>query len=491
MEVRLTHTSWNEIECDLLVIPLFEDEGIDEEFVASLDQGLGGLLSELKETGEFEGKRHQCTTVHRPQGVSAGRLALLGAGKKASWATDAVRKTVTRAIGRVRGYKLRQVGIVVRGEEDTPAAAQATAEGAVLAAYSADEYKTSGKSKTLIEEVLLSHLQEGDLQRLEEAVRRGQILGEATNLARSLVNQPGNEINPSRLAERSRMVAEKVGLEFEVLGEPEMQKKGMETLLAVAKGSDEPARFIILKHLKDPQIDARPIVFVGKGVTFDSGGLSLKSAASMQDMKADKAGACAVLAAMQAIARLQIERNVIGLIPAVENMVSGRAQRPGDVIRSMGGKTVEIVNTDAEGRLILADALCYASELAPEYIVDIATLTGACIIALGNIRAGLFSNDDELCEKLQRAGDRAGEKFWRLPLDDEYRKDLDSGIADIKNSGSRSAGAVSAAKFLQEFVGELSWCHIDMAGVDLYEDSAEGIGATGFGARTLVELASS
>ena len=328
------------------------------------------------------------------------------------------------------------------------------------------------------------------MERLEEAVRRGQILGEATNLARSLVNQPGNQINPSRLAERSRVVAEKVGLEVEVLGEPEMQEMGMETLLAVAKGSDEPARFIILKHLKDPKSDAPPIVFVGKGVTFDSGGLSLKSAGSMKDMKADKAGACAVLAAMQAIARLQIERNVVGLIPAVENMVSGRAQRPGDVIRSMGGKTVEIVNTDAEGRLILADALCYASELGPEYVVDIATLTGACIIALGSVRAGLFSNNDELCEKLQRAGDRAGERFWRLPLDDEYRKDLESGIADVKNSGSRSAGAISAAKFLQEFVGELSWCHIDMAGVDLYEDSAEGTGATGFGARTLVELAS-
>ncbi len=491
MEVRLTHTSWNEIECDLLVIPLFEDEGLDEEFVASLDQGLGGLLSELRETEEWQGKRHQCTMVHRPQGVSAGRLALLGAGEKASWDAAAVRRTVNRAVGQVRGYKLRQVAIVVRSGKDGPAAAQATAEGVVLAAYSADEYKTVGKSKTLIEEVLLSHRQEGDPQHLEDAVRRGQILGEATNLARSLVNQPGNQINPSRLAERSRVVAERVGLELEVLGEPEMQEKGMETLLAVAQGSDEPARFIILKHLKDPQSDARPIVFVGKGVTFDSGGLSLKSAGSMKDMKADKAGACAVLAAMQAIARLQIERNVIGLIPAVENMVSGRAQRPGDVIRSMGGKTVEIVNTDAEGRLILADALCFAAEFTPEYIVDIATLTGACIIALGNIRAGLFSNNDELCEKLQRAGDRAGEKFWRLPLDDEYRKDLDSGIADIKNSGSRSAGAVTAAKFLQEFVGELSWCHIDMAGVDLYEDSAEETGATGFGARTLVELASS
>ena len=336
MEVRLTHTSWNKIECDLLVIPLFEDEGLDEEFISCLDQGLGGLLSELRETEEWLGKRHQCTIVHRPQGVSARRLALLGGGKKASWDSEAVRRTVTRVIGQVKGYKLRRVAVRVRSEKgDAVAAAQATAEGVVLAAYSADEYKTVGKSKTLIEEVLLAHKQEGDLQRLEEAVRRGQILGEATNLARSLVNQPGNQINPSRLAERSRVVAEKVGLEVEVFGEPEMQEKGMETLLAVAQGSDEPARFIILKHLKDPQSDARPIVFVGKGVTFDSGGLSLKSAGSMKDMKADKAGACAVLAAMQAIARLQIERNVIGLIPAVENMVSGRAQRPGDVIRSM------------------------------------------------------------------------------------------------------------------------------------------------------------
>ena len=490
MEVRLTHRSWNEIECDLLVIPLFEDEGLGEEFFSGLDQGLGGLVSELRETEEWLGKRYQCTIVHRPQGVRSRRLAPLGAGKRASWDSEAVRRTVARVFGQVKGYKLRRVAVVVRIEGDVAAATQATSEGVVLAAYSADEYKTAAKSKAFIEEVVLAQEPEGDVQGLEEAVRRGQILGEATNLARSLVNQPGNQINPSRLAERSRVLGEKVGLEVEVLGEPEMQEMGMETLLAVAQGSDEPARFIILKHLKDPQSDAPPIVFVGKGVTFDSGGLSLKSAGSMKDMKADKAGACAVLAAMQAIARLQIERHVIGLIPAVENMVSGRAQRPGDVIRSMGGKTVEIVNTDAEGRLILADALCYASEFSPEYVVDIATLTGACIIALGNIRAGLFSNNDELCARLQSAGDRAGEKFWRLPLDDEYRKDLDSGIADIKNSGSRSAGAVTAAKFLQEFVGEFSWCHIDIAGVDLYEDPVEGTGATGFGARTLVELAS-
>ena len=475
-----------------MVIPLFEDEGLDEGFASEVDRGLDGLLSELSQTEEWQGKRHQCTIVHCPQGVRARRVVLLGAGKREGWVSESIQLTVSRAFGQFKNHKLEHAAVFLRsGEEDSDAVIQAIVEGVALAAYSADEYKTESKSKSQVQEVLLIHQSTDDLPKLEESVRRGQVLGEATNLARSLVNQPGNQINPSQLAERARMMAEKVGLEIEVLGETEMQEKGMDTTLAVAQGSDEPARFIVLKHMKDPRRDAPPVVFIGKGVTFDSGGLSLKSVASMKDMKADKAGACAVLAAMQAIARLQIKRNIIGLIPAVENMLSGRAQRPGDVVRSMCGKTVEIVNTDAEGRLILADALCYAAQFRPAFIVDIATLTGACIIALGSIRAGLFSNDDELCEKLQRAGRRAGERFWRLPLDEEYRKDLDSDIADIRNSGSRSAGAVTAAKFLQEFVGEFPWCHIDMAGVDLYEDSAKGAGATGFGTRTLVELASS
>jgi leucyl aminopeptidase len=256
----------------------------------------------------------------------------------------------------------------------------------------------------------------------------------------------------------------------------------------VARGSDEPARFIVLKHLGAPEIEGRAAVFIGKGVTFDSGGISLKPAQSMEEMKADKAGACAVLATMQAVAQLQVKRNVIGIIPAVENLPSGRAQRPGDVIRSMSGKTIEVINTDAEGRLILADAIHYAKQYQPEYIVDIATLTGACVVALGHVRAGLFCNDEELYERLLRAAEISGERFWRLPLDSEYRKEIESQIADIRNVGSRWGGAVTAAKFLQEFVDNVPWCHIDMAGVDVYQENQEGKGPTGFGVRTFVHM---
>jgi leucyl aminopeptidase len=283
-------------------------------------------------------------------------------------------------------------------------------------------------------------------------------------------------------------VADKCGLEIEVWGEPELEDKGMGAILAVARGSDEPARFIILKYFGAPDSEAKPIVLVGKGVTFDSGGLSLKPAQSMEEMKADKAGACAVLAAMQAIALLGVKKNVVGLIPAVENLPSGRAQRPGDVLRAMNGTTIEVINTDAEGRLILADSLSYGQQLEAEFMVDIATLTGAVVVALGKLRAGVFCNNEELFERVSRASDESGEKLWRMPLDDEYRKEIESPIADIRNVGSRWGGAITAAKFLEEFVGDVPWCHIDIAGVDLFKGEGGIQGPTGFGVRTLVEI---
>jgi leucyl aminopeptidase len=318
-------------------------------------------------------------------------------------------------------------------------------------------------------------------------MRRGEVLARAANCARRLVDEPGNQLGPKRLAEEARKAAERHGLEIEIWDEPQMVERGMNAVLAVGRGSDQPPRFIILKYPGGGE--ARPLVLVGKGVTFDSGGLSLKPTQSMEDMKADKAGACAVLSAVQAMAELGVKRNVVVLIPAVENLPSGRAQRPGDVIRSLSGKTIEVLNTDAEGRLILADALHFARSLNPLCIVDVATLTGACVVALGQFRAGLFCNNEAFYGDLTLAAKRAGEKYWRLPLDDEYRKELDSRIADLKNVGSRWGGAVVAAKFLQEFIGDVPWCHLDIAGVDQFPDGAEIKGPTGFAVRTLVELA--
>ncbi len=492
MKIRLAKGTWDSIECDALIVPLFEDEQKNEgEFTTALDEKLGGLLSELKSTEEWTSKAGQISVIYRPSQLRTDRLILLGAGKRKSYDAQAIRILIMQAVRTVKSYKLKRVAVYRRSQVEPALAAQAVVEGVVMATYSGDDYKTEDKAKNFIEEVLfVTELDQG-LAKVEEAMKRGEIVAQATNLARRLANEPGNRLTPSVLAQTAAEIAEKYGLEIEVLGEPEMEEKQMGAILAVARGSDEPARFIVLRHFGAPEGEANPIVLVGKGVTFDSGGLSLKSAKSMEQMKFDKAGACTVLGAMQAIAQLQVKKNVVGLIPAVENLPSGRAQRPGDVVRSMSGKTIEVLNTDAEGRLILADALCYGRQLQPEYMVDIATLTGAIVIALGRLRAGLFSNNDELCQKLLQASERSGEKFWRLPLDEDYRRAIKSQIADIKNVGGRWGGAIIAAKFLEEFVEDVPWCHIDMAGVDLFKENQELKGPTGFGVRTLVEMVSS
>jgi leucyl aminopeptidase len=490
MNIRLVKGTWDSIECDALMIPLFEDENDQEELTSTLDQKLDGLLSELKSTEEWKAKTGQISVIHRPDQLGAGRLVLLGAGKREDYDAQSVRSLMIRAVGQVKGYNLKRLAVYLRRPADTALSFQAAAEGAVIATYEGDDYKTSERAPNFIEEILLVAGEDKETARVEEAIKKGAILGDSTNLARRLVNEPGNRMSPSSLAQTATELADKYNLEVEVLGEPEMEKKEMGAVLAVARGSDEPARFIVLRHWGAPDSEAKPIVLVGKGVTFDSGGLSLKSPQSMEKMKADKAGACVVLGAMQAIAQMQLKKNVVGLIAAVENMPSGRAQRPGDVVRSMSGKTIEVLNTDAEGRLILADALCYGRQLEPEYMVNVATLTGACVIALGELRAGLFSNNDEICQKLLQASERSGEKFWRLPLDDEYRKQIESPIADVKNVGGRWGGAITAAKFLEEFVEDVPWCHLDIAGVDLSKENQGLKGPTGFGVRTLVEMVS-
>ncbi len=489
MKIQLDQGRWNEAQCDALVIPLFEDDDYQGGIASDLDDRLEGLLSELRTTEEWKGKSGDITVIYRPRGMAARRLILVGAGKRAEFDLAAIRDLLMEAVHQVKGYDLKRVAFYRRSRVDAPLAAQAAVEGIILATYDGDDYKTESKSKNFVDEISFLTNEPVDREALLAALERGRILSEATNFARRLVNEPGNHINPPRLGEEARTAGERCGLDVEVLGEPEMEEEGMQALLAVARGSDEPARFIILKHWGEDR-EAPPLVLVGKGVTFDSGGLSLKPPESMEDMKVDKAGACAVLAAMQATAQLGVNRNVIGLIPAVENMVSGRAQRPGDIVRSLSGKTIEVLNTDAEGRLILADALHYAKRFNPCMIVDIATLTGACVVALGHHRAGVFANDDEAFQSLLQASERSGEKLWRLPLDKEYRKLLDSPIADIKNVGGRWGGAVTAAKFLEEFVDETPWCHIDMAGVDSFPEKSIMKGATGFGVRTMDELAS-
>ena len=487
MKIELVQSGWDALPCDALVLPFFEDDDLDSGFASALDGQLDGLIRELKDNEEWKAKSGQITVLYRPPGLPVGRLVLLGAGPRERYDAGSIRDLTVQAVRRVKGFNLKRVAVYHDSQLEPTLAARAAVEGVVLAAYDPDEYKTQNKSKTFLEEMVFASDQPLDVEAVERAMQRGEVLAQATNLARMLVNKPGNRMNPAVLASKAEEIAEKSGLEIEVLGEPEMEKMGMDAVLAVARGSDAPARFIVLKHWGADDPEEAPFALVGKGVTFDSGGLSLKPAKSMEDMKSDKAGACAVLGAMQAIAQLQAKRNVVGIIPAVENLPGGRAQRPGDVIRSMNGKTIQVVNTDAEGRLILADALTYVQAFNPRYILDIATLTGACVVALGHVRAGLFCNDDELCQETLAAAERSGEKLWRLPLDDVYYKDIESDIADVKNAGSRWGGAVTAAKFLQHFVDDRPWCHIDMAGMALYEEGQE-TGPTGFGVRTMAEL---
>ncbi len=489
MKIRLMKADLASLECDALIVPLFEDDRLDGPLPSRLNQKLGGLLGELRVSKEWKGQAGEILVIYRPDQLKAARVILLGLGKRAAYRTRILRNLVQQTIERLRGYDLKRVVVFLGGEIDATRATQAAVEGTILGSHSSDAFKTQNRAEVFTEEIVLATDGKLDVDVAEKAMERGRILGRATNLARDLVNQPGNCMTPTRFSEKCCEIAEGCGLEIEVLGEPEMKERGMNAILAVARGSEEPARFVVLRLWGASERDAKPIVWIGKGVTFDSGGLSLKSAHSMEDMKSDKAGACAVLAAMQSAAQLQIEENIVGLLAIVENLPSGRAQRPGDVIHSFSGRTIEVVNTDAEGRLILADALHFAGQLRPQYVIDIATLTGACAVALGNIRAGVFCNDDEVYQKLVCASKRSGERMWRLPLDDDYRKELESAVADLKNVGNRWGGAITAAKFLQEFVGSTPWIHMDIAGVDLVKEGPELKGSTGFGVRTLVEMA--
>ncbi len=486
MQIRFTNEPWETVRSDVLLVPVFEDDDLQAGFAGQLNRHLDGLLEEMRGRDEWTGKLGQFSVFYRPAALAASRLVLAGAGPREAYDAAVIRRVIMESVFKVKGWELNSFAVCRRSRVEPAEAAQAAVEGVVLGTYQPDEYKTVGRSRCRLEEILLIGDRTMDPGALEPALRRGEVLGEATNLARSLVNQPGNAVGPAQLADSAVELGERYGLQVDVLGEQELEKEGLHALLAVARGSDEPARLIVMRHQGAAAEDS-PLVFLGKGVTFDSGGLSLKTPQGMVDMKTDKAGGCAVIAAMTAVARLEAPRNVIGIVPAVENLPSGRAVRPGDVVRSLCGKTIEVVNTDAEGRLILADALYYARRFEPACLIDLATLTGACVVALGKHRAGLFSNHEPLAERLLEASRRAGESLWRLPLDREFRRELDSDIADLKNSGSRYGGASIGASFLEEFVGDIPWCHLDIAGVDTFSDKSPLKGPTGFGVRILNE----
>jgi leucyl aminopeptidase len=492
MEVRADSGKFYEVEADALVVTIYEGEKADEGALKEIDERTGGTVSELLGTDEMRGKQGDMVYIHNPGQIRARRLLLVGAGKREDFSFDTVRKVSGTAARFLRGKGARSMAILRRSQLDLERAAQAAVEGALIGLFEPDMYKTEHKEERRIDELVLVAAVPDSDNGLERGVECGRIIGEAVNLARELSNEPSSTLTPTELAERARETATRFGLDIDILDEARMKELGMGALLGVARGSDEPAKLIVLRYLPQEAEpmgnDAETIAIVGKGITFDSGGISIKPAEGMEKMKYDMSGAAATLAAMRAIAQLKPRVNVIGVMPSTENMPSGRAYKPGDVLRAMSGKTIEVINTDAEGRLILADAISYARKLGATKIIDLATLTGAVSIALGPINVAIMGNDQAFIDEIREAGREVGERFWQLPMDEEYREMITSDIADIKNSAGRYAGTITAGYFLREFAEETPWVHLDIAGT-AWENERKPYrskGPTGIAIRTLI-----
>jgi leucyl aminopeptidase len=479
MLVSLERQAPESVETDALVVLGFEGEKPSR---------FAEALAPLVDAGEITGKPLEMTLLHGVAGMRAKRLLVAGAGKRERFGAAELRKVAGAVVRFLKGKSVRQIAFVVE-----PASAQTVAaavEGAVAGDYEPDRYKSEKNGAKPVDRFTVVA---GEGEGLEAALESGRIVAEAQNLARDLVNEPANRLTPTILAERARVIAADSGLEYECLDRARLEQLGMGALLGVAAGSAEPPAFIVLRYKPAVAESAQTVHLglVGKGITFDSGGISIKPADGMEKMKYDMAGGAATIAAMQAIAQLRPAAPVTALIPAVENMPGGRAQRPGDIVTALSGKTIEVINTDAEGRLILADALVYARRLGCTHLVDSATLTGAVVVALGHVNVGLFGNDDRMIARVMEAGRAAGEKMWHMPLDDEYRDYLKSAFADLPNVGGRWGGAVTAAMFLKEFADPAPWVHLDIAGTAWLDDAKPYMakGPTGLPVRTLVRLA--
>ncbi len=473
--------------CDAVVVPVAAHAALSGP-AAAVDAAAGGALSAVAALGDFDGKAGSTRLVHAGAGLETRRVLLVGAGSGGDPAEDG-RLTGGAAVGGLAGMTVRSAAVVLPEGADARFV-QGLVEGLALASYRFDRYRTPPDEETApVEAFTLLAAAESDARGLSAAVDRALILGDAACLARDLVNEPPNHLAPAALAGRAVQVADEHGLRSLVLGPAELTEQGFGALLGVSRGSAEEPRFIVLEHAGE-DAGATPLVLVGKGITFDSGGLSIKTGKGMEDMKTDMAGAAAVLGAMQAIGRLGCRQRVIGLISATENMTGPRAQRPGDVVRSYGGVTIEVLNTDAEGRLVLSDALGYAATLKPAAVVDAATLTGAAIVALGHHAAALLGTDEPLLLAVESAAAAAGERVWRLPLWDVYDEPLKSKVADIKNIGDGGAGTIIGAAFLKRFAS-YPWAHLDIAGTawDVKDVSYHPSRATGYGARLFTELA--
>ncbi len=480
-----------EQQADAIVVNLFEGVLEPGGATGAVDQALDGGIRNLIAGGDFEGKLKQRAVLYGSQAVTAPRVILIGLGKQEDFNLDRAREAASVAAKYAEELGVKHLATIVHGGGigglDTGEAAQAVTEGSILGTYRFSVYQTAGGENSGLERLTVVEFDAQKQNDVEQGVHTGQLVGEGVCFARDLANHPGNVLPPSALAERAKEMAEEVGLVCEILDENGIDAEGMRTIQAVAQGSTQPPRLIVLKHEGGKPND-QPVVLVGKGITFDSGGISLKNRDGMWNMKFDMCGAAGVIGAMQAIARLDLPVHTIGVVAAAENMPGGNALRPGDIIKSMLGKTIEIRSTDAEGRLVLADAVAYSARFKPVRVIDMATLTGSCNTALGNEACGLVANDDSLADEVARAGERAGEIAWRLPLFDGYREAMKSEVADLKNSGSSGAGVSTGAAFIEAFVQDFPWAHLDIASTAWSSPrSYASKGATGFGVRLLVD----
>ena len=474
---------------DVLVVERYAGEARLGPEAAAVDRALGGLLGRVLAEERFEGRAGETATVHADGRLGVGRVVVVGLGPRKECTTETVRRAASAAARRARDLGARHVVMTLVGARaPARARAQALGEGVRLGLYAFDRYKAKRPDPKVVESLTVLAPAARDLANVREGLQAADLAAEATCFARDLINEPANHVTATRLAEAAREIAKAGGLQVKILDRAACERMGMGSFLGVNRGSTEPPAFIHLSYVPRGR-PRRRIALVGKGITFDSGGLDLKTAEGMATMKGDMSGAAAVLGVMKVLSRLRLPVEVHSLVAATDNMPSGSATKPGDILRAMNGKTIEVNNTDAEGRLTLADAIAYARQVVkPDEVVDIATLTGACSIALGTLCGGAMSNDEALQARVLRAGQAAGERLWPLPLIEEYREGLKSDVADMKNTGPRPGGAITAGLFIQEFAGDTPWVHLDIAGAAFSDKELPygSRGGVGFGTRTLL-----
>ncbi len=480
------------LETEALVSYVFEQDDPIQGAVAELDRAASGALRKLTQSGEITGKALETTLLHYVAGLAPPRLLLVGAGKPEKFTSAELRRVAAAALRYLKTRSVKRFAVLPRENDRSAAAAQVITEGLLFANFESDKYKTENKNHKEVEAVALAGWNEAARAEAERGIERGRIIAEAQNFTRELVNEPSNRLTPRVLAERAEAMAREAGLGIEVLDERKIKELKMGALLSVAQGSDEPPRVIVVTYVPPQLRPGAPVIgLIGKAITFDTGGISIKPADGMEKMKYDMAGGATMLGVMRALARLKPAVKVIAVVPATENMPGGRAQKPGDVQISLSGKSIEVINTDAEGRLVLADGIEYAKKLGCTHLVDAATLTGAIVVALANVNAGVFGSDAALTERLLASARAVGEKMWPMPLDDDYREMIKSTIADIQNVGSgKGGGAITAAMFLKEFAGDTPWVHLDIAGTAWLDEAKPWAakGASGVAVRTLVDF---